>query len=45
MSFQELNPGPPAPGVRSSYIKSPVKMVQIKNSLQNNMWILANKGQ
>ena len=36
-------PGPPAPGVWSSDIESPVKMVQIENSLQNNMWILANK--
>ena len=36
-------PGPPAPGVRSFDIEPPVKMVQIENSLQNNMWILSPK--
>ena len=40
MSFRESwTPGPPAPGMWSSDIESPVKMVQIENSLQNNMWI------
>ena len=40
MSFQELHPWPPATKGVESDIESPVKMVQIENSLQNNMWIL-----
>ena len=38
MSFWELDPRQQGCGI--SDIESPVKMAQIENSLQNDMWIL-----
>ena len=43
MSFRELNPEPPAPGVWNLWHWFPVKLVQIENSLQNDMWIYPHK--